>query len=91
MNLFNYLSTVNRLWSGEDGAGVARFVSIFGNHAANPNLQVENPDAAVERAIGSPLDEVVIAHLRVLFYLDNRKTAIYKKLTSIIVNLFASF
>lgn len=73
MNLYNYLSTVNRLWSGEDGAGVARFVSFFSNHASNPNLHVENPDAAVERSIPSPLDEVIIAHLRVLFYLDSRK------------------
>lgn len=75
MNLYSYLSTVNRLWSNEDGTGVARFLTISGNHAANTNLHVENPESAVERSIPAPLDEVVSAHIKVLYYLhDNRNT-----------------
>lgn len=74
MNLYNYLSTVNRLWNNEDGTGVSRFITLSGNHASNPNLHIENPDTAVERALVSPLDEVVSSHLKVLFYLyENRK------------------
>jgi hypothetical protein len=74
MNLYNYLSTVNRLWGNEDGVGVARFVTMRGNHASNPNLHVETPENAVERAIASPLAEVIIYHLKVLFHLhDDRK------------------
>lgn len=74
MNLYSYLSTVNRLWNNEDGSGVARFIALNGNHAANPNLHIENPDSAVARGIPAPLDEVISCHLKVLFYLhDNRK------------------
>lgn len=74
MNLYSYLSTVNRLWGNEDGLAIARFLSISGNHAANPNLHVENPENAVVRSLPSPLDEVVSAHIKVLFYMhDIRK------------------
>lgn len=74
MNFYNYLSTVNRLWNNDDGMGVARFITLSGNHASNPNLFVENPESGVARAIASPLDEVVVYHIKVLFYLhDNRK------------------
>lgn len=74
MNLYSYLSTVNRLWNNEDGTGVARFISLSGNHAVNPNLHIENPESAVARAIAAPLDEVIVCHLKVLFYLhDTRK------------------
>jgi nuclear mRNA export protein PCID2/THP1 len=74
MNLYNYLSTVNRLWNNEDGSGISRFVSVGGNHAAYSNLHVDSPESAVERAIPSPLDEVISNHIKVLFYLhDNRK------------------
>jgi len=74
MNLYAYLTALNRLWNNDDGGGVSRFLSIYGNHSSNPNLHIENPDSAVERQIGAPLDEVVATHLRVLFYLhDNRK------------------
>lgn len=77
MNLHSYLSTVNRLWGNEDGNGVSRFMSLHGNHAGNPNLHVEYPDSAVERALPAPLDEVISAHIRVLFYLyDERKLKI---------------
>lgn len=75
MNLYSYLSTVNRLWGNEDGTGVARFVTLNGNHAANPNMYVENPESSVERSIGSPLDEVIIAHIKVLFYLHTDRKA----------------
>lgn len=69
MNLYNYLSTVHRLWNNEDGVGVARFITFSGNHAKVPNLHVRNPDDQVARTIQSPLDEVVSTHLKVLFHL----------------------
>lgn len=74
MNFYSYLSTISRLWSNRDGIGVARFVTLSGNHASNPNLHIENPESSVERSIESPLDEVIIAHIKVLYYLnENRK------------------
>ena len=70
MNLFNYLSTINRLWNNEDGS-VAKFVSINGNHAKNPNLWVNNPQEGVSRVIQSPiLAEVLVNHLKVISYLN---------------------
>lgn len=79
MNLYSYLSTVNRLWNNEDGNGVARFIALNGNHASNANLQVEHPDMAIERSsIPSPLDEVINSHIKVLFYIhsDRKKTIV---------------
>lgn len=75
MNLFNYLNTLDRLYSNCDGHAVSRFLSLDGNHILNPNLnRIEHPEASVERQIGSPLDEVIIAHIKVLFHLnENRK------------------
>lgn len=76
MNLYTYLSTVNRLWNNEDGSSVARFITLGGNHTANPNLHIEHPDSATEKALASPLDEVICCHIKVLFYLhdNNRKS-----------------
>lgn len=74
MNLHTYLSTVSRLWGNGDGNGVARFITLNGNHASNSSLHIEDPDLAVERAIEAPLDEVISEHIKVLFYVyDNRK------------------
>ena len=74
MNFFNYLTTINRLWNNCDGHAVSRFLSLDGNHISIPNLHIENPEGVVERHIDSPLDEVIICHIKVLFYLnENRK------------------
>jgi nuclear mRNA export protein PCID2/THP1 len=73
MNLYNYLSTINRLWNNEDGVGVARFITLSGNHAKNPNLHTDKPDEPVSRAIEPPLDEVVSFHLKVLYNLHSER------------------
>lgn len=74
MNLYTYLSTVSRLWNNGDGNGVSRFLTLQGNHVANQNLHVEDPEPIVRRSIEDPLDEVVTAHIRVLYHLyDDRK------------------
>lgn len=71
MNLFNYLSTISRLWNNEDGTGFARFISINGNHSRNSNLHVNNPDEAVGRMISSPIvGEVIVNHLKVISFLN---------------------
>jgi nuclear mRNA export protein PCID2/THP1 len=74
MDFYNYLATLNRLWNNEDGQGVSRFITIRGKHASNPHLYVANPEPAVDRSIHVPLNDVVSAHIKVLFYLhENRK------------------
>lgn len=75
MNLFQYLSTIQRLWNNYDGAGVSKFISLSGNHASNKNLHVENPEITIERQLEPLIDEVVLFHLKTLYYLhDTRKS-----------------
>jgi hypothetical protein len=74
MNLYQYLNAVWRLWNNYDGSGVAKFISLTGNHTTNRNLHLDNPENAIERVMEPPLDEVLNSHLKVLFCLhDNRK------------------
>lgn len=70
MNFNNYISTINRLWNNDDGVGVARFITLSGNHAKMSNLQLRNFDeSTVSRTLVTPLDDIVINHIKVLFYL----------------------
>lgn len=73
MNLFQYLTTVNRLWDNGDGSGVSRFISLSGNHVTNRSLHVENPESLVERHVEPPLDEVVNLHIKVLYYMHETR------------------
>jgi nuclear mRNA export protein PCID2/THP1 len=76
MNLYSYLSTINRLWNNEDGFGVARFITLGGNHAKNPNLHTDKPEDPVSRTIASPLDEVISFHLKVLYNLHSDRKSL---------------
>lgn len=69
-NINAYLNAVQRTWSSQDGSLVAAFLSLRDKHATNPNLQVEYPDNIVERIVESPIDELISAHLKVLYYLS---------------------
>lgn len=74
MNLIQYLSTIGRLWNSYDGYSVSRFISLSGSHISNRNLHVEDAENLVSRYIKSPLDDVINAHLRVLYYMhESRK------------------
>lgn len=66
--LNNYLSGVQRAWSAQDGQTVAGFVSLSDKHIMNRNLYLESPEGAVERQLDQPIDEIVAAHLKVLYY-----------------------
>ena len=43
---------------------LAALLSFKDSHIANPKLQLEEPEAAVERVLDPPLDEMIAAHLR---------------------------
>jgi hypothetical protein len=90
MNLFQYLSTVARLWNNGDGPTIARFISLSGNHVTNKSLHVENSESVVERHLESPIDEVVNTHLKTLYYMhEARKHLIcMKMLMSTLINQF---
>lgn len=69
-NVNTYLNAVQRTWAAQDGRLVATFLSLRDRHATNPNLQIEFPDNLVERLLDSPIDEILSAHMKVLFYLS---------------------
>ena len=73
MNLYQYLNAIGRLWNNGDGSGVSKFISLSGNHFSNRNLHLESPEGMIERHIDPPLDEVVNAHLKVLFYIHETR------------------
>lgn len=70
--LNNYLSGVERAWFAKDGNIVASFVSLSDKHILNENLYLELPENDVENILESPIDEVVIYHLKVLYYLGTK-------------------
>uniref|UniRef100_A0A182QW49 PCI domain-containing protein 2 homolog n=1 Tax=Anopheles farauti TaxID=69004 RepID=A0A182QW49_9DIPT len=69
MYLHDYLNKIMRVWNAYEGQAVARFLSLQDFHVNDPNLYKENPDAAVSRQLPSPLDEIVSAHLKVVYQL----------------------
>ncbi|CAG9803681.1 unnamed protein product [Chironomus riparius] len=69
MNLIQYLSTIGRLWNSYDGSSISRFISLSGSHISNRNLHVEDAENLVSRYVKSPLDDVINAHLRTLYYM----------------------
>uniref|UniRef100_A0A1B0B3W3 CSN12-like protein n=1 Tax=Glossina palpalis gambiensis TaxID=67801 RepID=A0A1B0B3W3_9MUSC len=53
-----------------DGVNLASFVSLKDKHIMNRNLYVEMPENAVSRILEAPIDEIVCAHIKVLYYLS---------------------
>lgn len=68
-NLSSYLNSVQRAWSAQDGRVVATLISLKDRHVLSRNLQLEMPENMVERMLDSPIDDIVSAHLKVLYYL----------------------
>lgn len=74
VSMTTYLEEVARLWHTQGGPSMARLVSLRDRHALNPQLQVEFPESYVERTINAPLQEILVEHIKVLYYLSrNRK------------------
>ncbi|KAG5684489.1 hypothetical protein PVAND_013720 [Polypedilum vanderplanki] len=69
MNLFQYLTTIERFWNNGEGTALARLINISGSHASNKSLHVENCESMIERHLEPPVDEVINTHLKTLYYL----------------------
>lgn len=67
MNLSNYLQILDRSWRSHNGQTLSQFLSLRHDHAKYKNYQVENPENIVEKFLQSPLDELVIYHLKCLY------------------------
>lgn len=68
-----YLNAIQRSWQAQDGTLVATFVSLRDKHALNTILHTENADNMVDRILNSPIDEVVLEHIKVLYYLSRSR------------------
>lgn len=77
--LKNYLSNVHRVWTNGDGDQLASFISLKDKHIMNRNLYVQNPESAVGRILESPIDEIICAHIKVLYYLWLERKYQYSK------------
>lgn len=71
-SLTTYLNAVQRTWAAQDGHLVATFLSLRDRHATNPKLQVEYPENLVERIVDPPIDEILTAHIKVVYYLTSQ-------------------
>lgn len=72
MTLAHYLQIIDRSWRSQDGKKLSLFLSIRHDHAKYANYQVEQPEGLVERFLVAPVDELVVLHLKCLYYLGKR-------------------
>lgn len=72
-SITTYLNAVQRTWAAQDGKLVAQFLSLRDRHATNPNLHEQYPENLIERILDPPIDEIVSAHVKVLFYLSKER------------------
>lgn len=73
-----YLNAVARTWQAQDGALLSQLVSLRDRHAVATQLQIESPENSVDRILEAPIDEILVEHIKVLYYLSrSRKYASY--------------
>ena len=72
MSVHNYLRAVEEAWNDYDGDTLATLLSFQDSHATKHQLQLENPEADVERILDNPIDELVAAHLRGIWATSRR-------------------
>jgi len=89
ITLNSYLSKVAQAWDAYQGEMLAALLSFKDSHIANPKLQLEEPEAAVERVLDPPLDEMIAAHLRACWAWANSDFVEAYKCQAIVVNSFA--
>ncbi|XP_049773663.1 PCI domain-containing protein 2 [Schistocerca nitens] len=73
LSLNQYLQRVEDAWQNRDGTTLSEYLSFRHPHVASSKLQVSNPEAAVEKIVEPPLDEIVSAHLRCVTAVNNQE------------------
>lgn len=89
VSLNSYLSKVAQAWDVAEGQMLANLVSFKDVHVSNTRLQIEEPEAAVERILDPPLDEMIAAHLRACWAWANSDFIEAYKCQNIVVTSFA--
>ncbi|XP_030373291.1 PCI domain-containing protein 2 homolog [Scaptodrosophila lebanonensis] len=67
----NYLSSISRAAEACDGDTLGKFLSLRDVHVQNHNLYIAQPEK-LRNSLKPPLDEIVTAHLKVLYYLAQK-------------------
>lgn len=89
MTLAHYLQIIDRSWRSQDGKKIAMFLSIKHDHSKYSNYQVEQPEGLVERFLVAPIDELVILHLKCLYYIGKGDFLGAYNIQSMLVQSFA--
>lgn len=77
LTLNQYLHEVKAAWNARSGTEVSELLSFNHPHVMSQRLLVENFEKIAERLLNSvsPLDEIVILHLKCLNYVNQQKYA----------------
>lgn len=89
MNLAHYLQIIDRTWRDQDGAKLANFLSLRHEHAKYANYRQEQPESLVEKFLVGPVDELVILHLKCLYYIGKGDFLVAYQQQSTLVQSFA--
>nr|SVE77007.1 EOG090X06A5 [Daphnia lumholtzi]SVE77605.1 EOG090X06A5 [Daphnia lumholtzi]SVE78233.1 EOG090X06A5 [Daphnia lumholtzi] len=73
MNLNQYLREIQSSWESRSGTEVSELLSFNHPHVMSSKLTTEGFEKSVERLVESPLDELVILHLRCLNCVNQQK------------------
>ncbi|KAJ8918906.1 hypothetical protein NQ315_016808 [Exocentrus adspersus] len=89
MTLAHYLQIMDRSWRSQDGGKIATFISVRHEHAKYANYQLEMPEGLVDKFLVSPVDELVVLHLKCLYYLGKEDYLTAYQQQSTLVQTFA--
>ncbi|KAE8743525.1 hypothetical protein FOCC_FOCC010850 [Frankliniella occidentalis] len=84
-----YLDEVSNAWRTRNPVGLSNLLSLRHCHIASSKLHLPDAGSAVERFLQNPLDEVVVAHLRVIWALQTPDYAEAYRCQSLVVQAFS--
>ena len=88
MAVRDYLQKVEEAWDDYNGENLADLLSFQDNHVLKPQLQLESPEAEVERILEEPINELVAAHLRACWAVSKKDYVEAYKCQALIVQNF---
>ncbi|XP_062566068.1 myosin-VIIa-like [Saccostrea cucullata] len=83
--------TVDDAIQDKDGLKAGDLLCFEHPHVANPKLQLERPESAVQRVFDTPLDELVAAHIRCCWAVGNHDFIEAYGCQAVVVQAFTKF
>jgi len=65
----NYLYDVAEAWGNMYCKRMTKYVSLKDNHVFDKSIHTDSPEDIVGDIIDKPLDEVIVSHLKVVYYI----------------------